>query len=78
MATKTLGLGDIQNLLAGIKVATPEQTLELQKQTIPRLTSTQRDALSASQRPPGTLVYNTTTNKLNLRTASAWEVITSA
>jgi hypothetical protein len=42
----------------------------------PRMTETQRDAISAP--PAGLLVYNTTTNKLNLRVAAAWEIITSA
>ena len=43
--------------------------------TPPTLTSTQRDALTAT---PGMLIYNTTTNKLNVRTVATWEVVTSA
>jgi hypothetical protein len=42
----------------------------------PRMTETQRDAISAPA--AGLVIYNTTTNKLNLRVAAAWEVITSA
>lgn len=45
---------------------------------IPLMTTTQRDALAAADRPAGLLIYNTTTNKLNVRTAAAWEVVTSA
>ena len=41
----------------------------------PRMTTTQRDAISSP--PSGLLVYNTTTGKLNVRGAAAWEVVTS-
>ncbi len=41
----------------------------------PRMTTTQRDAISTP--PAGLVIYNTTTNKLNLYTTS-WEVVTSA
>jgi hypothetical protein len=41
----------------------------------PRMTTVQRDAISTP--PAGLLIYNTTTNKLNLYTTT-WEVITSA
>jgi hypothetical protein len=40
------------------------------------MTEVQRDAISAPA--AGLVIYNTTTNKLNLRVAAAWEVITSA
>jgi hypothetical protein len=43
--------------------------------TPPTLTTTQRDALTATE---GMLVYNTTTHKLNIRTVATWEVVTSA
>lgn len=45
---------------------------------IPLMTTTQRDALAAADRPEGLLIYNTTTHKLNVRVAAAWEVVTSA
>lgn len=42
---------------------------------IQNMTEVERDALTASA---GTIIYNTTTNKLNVRVAAAWEAITSA
>ena len=42
---------------------------------LPRLTTTQRDAISTP--PAGLMIYNTTTNKLNVFT-TAWEAVTSA
>lgn len=42
----------------------------------PRMTGTQRDAIASP--PAGLVVYNTTTNKLNVYTGSAWEAVTSA
>lgn len=54
--------------------------LELKSTTkgllIPRMTGTQRDAISSPA--TGLVIYNTTTNKLNFRAASAWEAVTSA
>ena len=41
----------------------------------PRMTTTQRDAITSV--PAGLMIYNTTTNKLNVYT-TAWEQITSA
>ena len=43
---------------------------------LPNLTTAERDALTEVE--PGLVVYNTTTNKANLRVAAAWEAITSA
>lgn len=43
---------------------------------LPRMTTTQRDAIAAPA--SGLLVYNTTTGKLNFRAAAAWEAVTSA
>jgi hypothetical protein len=43
--------------------------------TIPRLTTTQRNALTAVA---GMLIYNTTSHKLNFYTGSGWEAVTSA
>lgn len=62
---KSRGIGDIN---------------EMQKAGtfIPQMTTTQRDALAAADRPEGLLIYNTTTHKLNVRVAAAWEVVTSA
>lgn len=42
----------------------------------PRMTTAQRDAISSP--PEGLVIYNTTTSKLNVKGASAWEAITSA
>mgnify|MGYP000850640853 CR=1 FL=1 len=42
----------------------------------PRMTGTQRDAISSPA--AGLMVYNTTTNKLNFYNGSAWEAVTSA
>lgn len=42
----------------------------------PRMTGTQRDAISSPT--AGLLVYNSTTNKLNFYNGSAWEAVTSA
>lgn len=42
----------------------------------PRMTTTQRDAITTPTK--GLIVFNTTTNKLNVRGNSAWEAITSA
>lgn len=36
----------------------------------PRMTGTQRDAISAA--PAGLMIYNSTTNKLQVRTDAAW------
>lgn len=42
----------------------------------PNMTGTARDALNNPQ--PGTVIYNTTTNKLNVRVAAGWEAVTSS
>jgi hypothetical protein len=42
----------------------------------PRMTTTERNAIASP--PAGLMIYNTTTNKLNVRTASSWEAVTSA
>jgi len=42
----------------------------------PRMTSTQRDAISSPA--AGLMIYNTTTNKLNFYNGTAWEAVTSA
>lgn len=43
---------------------------------VPAMTSTQRDAISAPK--AGIVIYNTTTGKLNVRVAAAWEAVTSS
>lgn len=45
---------------------------------LPSLTTTQRDTASIGGATTGTLIYNSTTNKLNFYAASAWEAVTSA
>jgi hypothetical protein len=42
--------------------------------TLPRLTTTQKNALTAVE---GMLVYDTTLHKMSIRTASVWETVTS-
>lgn len=42
----------------------------------PRMTTTQRNAIASPS--AGLLIYNTTTNKLNVYTGSVWEAVTSA
>ena len=66
----------------GIGVTTPNAVAKLQIDSTtkgflpPRMTTTQRDLLSSV--PVGLLIFNTTTNKLNVRGASAWEAVTSS
>ena len=43
---------------------------------IPTYTTANRDLLVGV--PAGFLIYNSTTNKLNVRVAAAWEAVTSA
>lgn len=50
----------------------------IQAATIPKYTTTERDALGAAARPEGLLIYNKTTHKFNFRAAAAWEAVTSA
>jgi len=42
---------------------------------LPSLTTTERDAIASPR--SGTVIYNSTTNKMNFRADSAWEVVTS-
>lgn len=74
----TMGVGDLQNMIAGNVDATASQKIRLQFNVIPKLTTTQRDALTGTDVFEGLIVYNTTTHKLNVRVAAAWEAVTSA
>ena len=42
---------------------------------LPQFTTVARDALTASA---GQIIYNTTTNKINIYNGTAWEAVTSA
>lgn len=75
MATTKLGFGDIQATLSGDRATTAAEKVSLQAQLIPSYTTTQRDALTS---PYPRIIYNSTTNKLNVRVAAGWEAITSA
>jgi hypothetical protein len=63
---------------AGAPVATARFQIDSTTQGLlpPRMTTTQRDAIGSPN--VGLLIFNTTTNKLNVRGASAWEAVTSA
>ncbi len=50
----------------------------LVQSSIPQYTTAQRDALTDAQAESIRLIYNTTTNKLNVYNGTAWEVVTSA
>lgn len=63
-------------LAAPVATALVEMTSTTQGFLPPRMTGTQRDAISSPA--TGLVVYNTTTNKLNVYTGSAWEAVTSA
>lgn len=78
MALDTLGVGDIQNIIAGIVDAPAAQKIQLQKNVIPKLTTTQRNALTGADLYEGLTINNTTTHKLNFYNGTAWEAVTSA
>lgn len=55
------------------------QTMELIVSTrlvLPKMTTTARDAMTNPV--SGTIIYNTTTNKINFYNGSGWEAVTSA
>ena len=56
-------------------VMSPHQ-LMMSSVLFPVLTTAARDALVGV--PAGYVCYNSTTNKLNVRVAAAWEAVTSA
>ncbi len=66
----SVGVGGAPAASAALTVTSTTQGL-----LFPRMTEVQRDAIAAPA--AGLVIYNTTTNKLNLRVAAAWEVITS-
>ena len=66
-----LGLGQ-SNLVGHLDIASPSGTHALR---LPRLTTTQRDALANAS---GLLIFNSTTGKLNFNTGSGWQAVTSA
>lgn len=69
----SIGLG-IKTLGANNAAAALQADSTSQGLLPPRMTTTQRDAISSP--PAGLLIYNTTTNKLNVYT-TAWEQVTS-
>jgi len=68
----------------GIGTSTPDSSalLDLTSTTkgllLPRLTTTERNAVPVSAARKGLLIMNVTTNKLNFYNGSAWEAVTSA
>jgi hypothetical protein len=72
-----LGFGDMQLLVSG-GTSTNSTKIAFQKSAIPKITTTVRDALTGADLYEGLVIYNTTTHKLNVKAASAWEAVTSA
>jgi hypothetical protein len=65
-----LGSGK-QQLVSNLILTTTTKSI-----AFPSLTTAERDALVSP--PDGLVVYNETTNKLNVRANGAWEAVTSA
>lgn len=63
----------LQNGMLGIGTTTPQGVLDIVSTTgaliVPRMTTTQRDALNAVN---GMIIYNTTTNQFNFREGGGW------
>lgn len=79
--TRSVKFGNLESITGGAGTqADACSILELESVTkgflLPRMTEVQRDAIGTPV--AGLMIYNTTTNKLNLRTAASWEAITSA
>jgi len=70
-ASGNVGIGGTANAAAILDAASTTKGF-----LPPRMTTAQRDAISTP--PAGLVIYNTTTNKLNVRTASSWEAVTSS
>jgi len=70
------------NGVVGIGNATPNAAaaLEIASTTqgvlLPRMTTTERDLIGTP--PDGLILYNTTTNAINLRANGAWVAVTAA
>jgi len=82
IAAWTVGLCNTITGQVAVGTVTPDAAAALEVNSTtrgflpPRMTTTQRDAITSP--PAGLMIYNTTTNKLNVRTASSWEAVTSA
>lgn len=72
------GIGDIQNMLSGTVAATASEKIALQKNAIPKITTTARNALADDDLYAGLVIFNTSTSKLNFYTGAGWEAVTSA
>lgn len=76
---RSVKFGDVENVAGSLTQADACSILELESVTKgfipPKMTTVQRDAISAPV--AGLMIYNTSTNKLNVYT-TAWEQITSA
>jgi hypothetical protein len=70
-AVGNVGIGGTANAAAILDAASTTKGL-----LPPRMTTAQRDAITSP--PAGLMIYNTSTNKLNVRTASSWEAVTSS
>lgn len=68
--TGNVGVGGSLAASAALTVTSTTQGI-----LFPRMTATQRDAIAAPT--AGLVVYNSTSNKLNVYTGAAWEAITS-
>ena len=83
-ATNSLGVIRARVTSTGMAIGTAapnaKASLDVQSTTQgflpPRMTTTQRDAITSV--PAGLMIYNTTTNKINFYNGSAWEAVTSA
>ena len=79
--TEAIRITETQNLLVGTTTDVPSSALTVASSgnnkgfLPPKLTTTQRDAISSPAE--GLIIYNLTTHKLNVYTGSAWEVVTS-
>lgn len=68
----------------GIGTSTPDTSaiLDLKSNTkgllLPQLTTTERNAVPVSAARKGLVIFNTTTNKINVYNGSGWEAVTSA